>query len=142
MVYHLVLSHLSSCCPLDDLCWMHQQLQWRGCFLHLYSPAPKLLNIADFFSFFKALVVRLALPLWSQGLGEQHIGQCIGGTCLYSPVLKVLSVIGCLACFQGMGGEIDEGMRKQSSPVLSFRLNEFLVQPDTLLWGWLVWGLA
>ena len=27
------------------------------------------------------------LPLWSQGLGEQHIGGCIGGMGLYSPEL-------------------------------------------------------
>ena len=56
------------------------------------------------------------LPLWSQELGERHIGQCIGGTHLYSPALKLLFVIGCLACIQGMGGEIDEGLRKRLGP--------------------------
>ena len=61
-------------------------------------------------------MVRLTLPLWSWGFGEQFIGGCIGGMCLYSPVSGLLSVVNCLACFQGMGGEIDKGMRKWSSP--------------------------
>ena len=56
------------------------------------------------------------LPLWSRGFGERFMGGRIGGTRLYSPVSGLLNVVDFLACFQGTGGEIDEGMRKQSSP--------------------------
>ena len=76
-------------------------------------------------------MVRLTLPLWSWGFGERFIGGRIGGTRLYSPASGLLSVVDCLACFRGTGGEIDKGMRKRSSPscVVLDGLRVFLAQP-------------
>ena len=61
-----------------------------------------------------------------------HWGR-IGGTHLYSPASGLLNVVDCLACFIGTGGEIDKGMRQQSSPscikLCHVGLRVFLAQP-------------
>ena len=42
-----------------------------------------------------------------QGFGEWCIGGRVGGMHLYSPASGSLAIVNLLACFQGMGGEID-----------------------------------
>ena len=51
--------------------------------------------------------MRLTFPLWSWGFGEWRVGGHVGGTRLYSPVSGSLAIVNLLACFQGMGGEIN-----------------------------------
>ena len=55
---------------------------------------------------------------------KTSIGQCFRSNitrsmlCLYSPVSRLLNVVDFLAYFWGIGGEIDEGMRKWSGSKL------------------------
>ena len=40
----------------------------------------------------------------------------LGGPHLCSPALVLLDIVDCLGCVRGMGGEINEGMRKRLGP--------------------------